>query len=548
VTRGVTGARLRRTGLAWVTAALMGAAGAQNLTAYSALAGSLDGAVQVRAQSAEQALNRLDAAGQALDELAPTLRNQQIVSGLRDALGRSRAALARTPAELEAQVQLARGLMRKALYDQSLAALGAQPANASSQLMLLTREFGLTGDAASALNADAKAGRLERVAWRLQRAAVQKVSAALQATQAQQTTGSYVNLARATGWFTVVQDSASAGDLKLSQFGDALRQLTSGDTAGLISSLGTLRRGTQVFAQSLAQPPALTPARPVTGTPAGGTPVTTPATPASGAQGSGTQGSALATTPATAPATPGTPGATRAPGAEAVYAALGRALAASGHADGVTARAALQDASAQLARAGTPLRDTAEYLTLQRALEGAQNRAAPRPSDVQALIAGLANAERAARGEPVSALDRASLGTAGWFSGWVRTLIFLLLGVGVAAPLYLLNLAFGGRNVYWRAITAGLVLLLLPLFLEGVFGFLGALGDALGGGALAGLTNVTLSQGAYALPVWALLALGALGLLAFGFRGLCLQFGLLGDQGSTHTTAQHTVIDWDEDV
>ncbi|AKH18427.1 hypothetical protein SY84_08185 [Deinococcus soli (ex Cha et al. 2016)] len=530
---------MRRAGLAWVTAALMGAAGAQNLTAYSALAGSLDGAVQVRAQSAEQALNRLDAAGQALDELAPTLRNQQIVSGLRDALGRSRAALARTPAELEAQVQLARGLMRKALYDQSLAALGAQPTNAGSQLTLLTREFGLSGDAASALSADAKAGRLERVAWRLQRAAVQKVSAALQATRAQQTTGSYVNLARATGWFTVVQDSTSVGDLKLSQFGNALRQLTSGDTAGLTSSLGTLRRGTQVFAQALAQPPALTPARPTAGTPAGAaTPGTTPATtPATSAP-----------TAATDPAAPATQPTTRAPGAEAVYAALGRALAASGHADGLTARAALQDASTQLARAGTPLRDTAEYLTLQQALEGAQNRTAPRPSDVQALIAGLANAERAARGEPVSALDRASLGTAGWFSGWLRALIFLLLGVGVAAPLYLLNLAFGGRNVYWRAITAGLLLLLLPLFLEGVFGFLGALGDAMGGGALAGLTNVTLSQGASALPVWALLALGALGLLAFGFRGLCLQFGLLGDQGSTHTTAQHTVIDWDEDV
>ncbi|NTY00775.1 hypothetical protein [Deinococcus sp. JMULE3] len=515
---------------AWALTALLGAAGAQNLTAYSALAGSLDGAVQVRAQSAEQALNRLDAAGRALDELAPTLRNQQIVSGLRDALGRSRAALARTPAELEAQVQLARGLMRKALYDQSLAGLGAQPANASSQLLLLTREFGLTGDAASALNADAKAGRLERVAWRLQRAAVQKVSAALQATQAKQTTGSYVNLARATGWFTVVQDADGAGDLKLTQFGDALRQLTSGDTAALGASLTTLRRGTQAFAQTLAQPPAVA------------------TTPAAGASKPGTP--TPATSPATSPATPPAPATpTRTGGAEAVYAALGRALAASGHADGVTARAALQDASAQLSRVGAPLRDTAEYLTLQRALEGAQNRAAPRPSDVQALISGLANAERAARGEPVSALDRASLSTAGWFSGWLRALIFLLLGVGVAAPLYLLNLAFGGRNVYWRAITGGLVLLLLPVFLEGVFGFLGALGDALGGGALAGLTNVTLSQGAYALPVWALLALGAIGLLAFGFRGLCMQFGLLGDQtGSAHTTVHHTVIDWDEDV
>lgn len=544
----------RRAGLAWLLTAGLSVAGAQNLSAYGALATQLDGAVQARAQSAEAALNRLDAAGAALNQLAPTLRNQQIVSGLRGALDRSRGALARTPAELQAQVLLARGLMRKALYDQSLAALGGQPADEDAQLRVLAREFGLTGAAAQALSADVKAGQLERAAWRLQRSAVQKVSAALQATQAQQTTAAYVNLARATGWFTVVQDSSSAGSLKLSQFGDALRQLTGGDTAALTTSLTTLRQGAQAFSRALATPPAPSgtagaaptptpgPATDAAGSASGQTGAETGSAQTGGAQ-TGAQEAAGAAPVTPSPATPAMGG------ADAAYAALGRALGASSHGDPQTTRAALQEAATQLGRATTPLRDTAEYAALQRALDAAQTRAAPRPSDVQALIGGLANAEQAARGEGSSALNRAALGTAGWFSGWLRALVFLLLGLGALAPLYLLNLAFGGRNMYWRAITAGLVLLLLPLFLEGIFGFLGALGDTLGGGALAALSNVTLSQGAYALPIWALVALAALGLLTYGFRGLCVQFGLMGDQGgAAQATVHHTAIDWDEDV
>ena len=250
--------RVRRAGLAWLLTAGLSVAGAQNLSAYGALASSLDGAVQARAQSAEAALNRLDAAGTALDQLAPTLRNQQIVAGLRDALDRSRGALARTPAELQAQVLLARGLMRKALYDQSLSALAGQPANGDAQVRVLAREFGLTGAAAQAFSGDVQAGQFTRAAWRLQRAAAGQVSAALARTQAQQTTASYVNLARATSWFTVVQDSGSVGTLKLSQFGDALRQLTAGDTAALGTSLTALRQGSQAFVQALATPPAVT--------------------------------------------------------------------------------------------------------------------------------------------------------------------------------------------------------------------------------------------------------------------------------------------------
>jgi hypothetical protein len=232
-----------------------------------------------------------------------------------------------------------------------------------------------------------------------------------------------------------------------------------------------------------------------------------------------------------------------------VYAALGRALAAAGHADNTSARAALAEAGTALAGVPADLRNAAGFDALGSAIAGAQGRGALRPTDVQALIGGLANLENAAAGRAVSALDGSSVGVSRWFSGWLRVLVFALLAGLTVLPLYLLNLAFGGRNVYWRAIMGGLALLMLPLFLEGLFGLLGAFGDLFGAAPLRNLTNLTLSQGAYALPVWALLGAAAIGLTAFGFRGLCEQFGLLGSaKPSVQNTTQHTSIDWDEDV
>ncbi|MFD1731808.1 hypothetical protein ACFSC4_13220 [Deinococcus malanensis] len=101
------------------------------------------------------------------------------------------------------------------------------------------------------------------MAWRLQRTAAQKVSAALQGTRAEQSTASYLNLVRATGWFTVVQD-APGTTLKVAQFGEALRQLTGGDTAALNQSLATLRAGTRALNATLVSPPdrRATPAAP----------------------------------------------------------------------------------------------------------------------------------------------------------------------------------------------------------------------------------------------------------------------------------------------
>ncbi|WP_309571455.1 hypothetical protein [Deinococcus sp.] len=527
-----------------LAAALMvSAAGAQDLGAYTRLGNALDAALRERSQSAQASLTRLDAAGVALTQLKPTLRNRQLSAGLDDALSGARAALARTPAELEAQVMLARGLMRKALYDQTLAQLVTDPANGTKQLQLLTREFGLSPEGAKAVMQENTAGHPERVAWRLQRAAASRVMMSLNATRAERTTASYVSLARATSWFTVLQDTAGSRSLHVSQFGDALRQLTAGKTTDLAASLQVLRQGTSVLVntlkpapQVLAARPAKTGAQPVTPTTPQPTPAVVVRTPA-----------VVSAARSTAGSTTQTVALTQSVDAAPLYAALGRALAATGHGDNTAARSALALATQALSAVPASLRTARGYTDLVFGLTAAQSRSALRVSDVQALISQTANLEAAAAGRDTSALDSVSAGVARSFSGWMRVLVFLLLAALAAVPLYLLNLAFGARNTYWRAVMIGLGLLLLPVFLEGVFGLLGALGDVTGVGALKGAVNVTLSQGTYGLPLWALSCAVAIGLMSYGFRGLCQQFGLMGSSAGSRSPTQ-TGLEWDEDL
>lgn len=529
-------------GVALLAALLAGTAGAQDLSAYRALAGSLDAAA-AQAANAERALAELDRAQAAYTRLAPTLQNRQLLGGLQDALGGARAALARTPAEVQAQVLLARGLMRKALYDQTLGELAQAPANSAAQVRLLASEFGLSGAPARALLADAGADRPERVAWRLQRAAVAKVGAALSATRPERSPTAYLNLARAASWFTAVQD-AGAGTLKVAAFSDALRQLTAGDVPGLTASLTALRQGTATLGRSLATPPALT-AKASAPAP---TPQPTASRPSKPAPAPAKATAAQSTS---APPTPSQSAPVKsvaaAPSLDAAYVALGRALTASGHGDPVTARAELDRAAAALSSAPTGIRGSAGFGAFTRDLNAARERYGLRPGDVQALIAGLGGLEGDVAGEPRSRVDALSAGVARTFSGGLRAITFLLLALLALVPLYLLNLAFGGRNPYWRAITAALALLLLPVFLEGVFGFLGWLGDLSGVAFLRAAPSLTLWQGIYGLPLRALLTALAIGLAAYGFRGLCVQFGLLGRQRPAERAVAQG-LDWDEDV
>lgn len=516
---------------------LFGAAGAQNLTAYKSLASSLDAAAQSSSGTDPlKTLSNLDQAEKALDQLAPTLTNAKLSGGLRDTLSAARAAQGRTPTELQAQVQLARGLMRKALYDQTVTVLASSPANGLERLGVLANEVGAD---AAALQADAKAGKLNLVTWRLQKAATAKLSAALNSVQAQQTAQSYLNLARATGWFTVVQETGRAQNppLDVPQFEKALRELTTGDTAALSTSLTSLRSGVGAMTRALATVPTATVVRPTT--PPAEQPVVVTPNPAN---------------PQPAPHTT-PPAVSRSEGGiGSAYAALSRALTAAGHADLPTAREQLSKVPTALATAPSELRSVPNYDAFLNHVQSMSERKGLRSSDVQALIGELGGLEAQAKGMPTSTLDSLASSASRGLGGPVRALLTLLMAIACAAPLYLLNLAFGGRNPYWRAISVALGLLLLPAFLEGTFGFLGWLGDLVNVPFLRSLTNLTLGQSAYGLPFKGLLYAAALGLSIYGFRGLCVQFGLLGSGAqpksrvNTVKSPTQTSLDWDEEI
>ncbi|WP_407540646.1 hypothetical protein Q0M94_04410 [Deinococcus radiomollis] len=567
-------ARPSPTGVALTSLALLcGSASAQtaipDLAAYRSMAAALDQAVADRAGNSARSLSDLDRASAAFVTLRPSVSSALLTSGIDRALQSSRAALGRAPADLEAQVEQARSLMRKALNDQTLARLGA-PGSAplQEQSALLASEFGLQGAARSSFLAAAAARDPGRAARLLRNAAAQKIQSNLAAASAAQVgaaqagavpantaqrTRSYLALARATGWFTVVQDAPDTGGLTLPQFTQALSNLTGGNAAALATSLSDLQRGAAAFVKVSAQ--AARTGGAATSAPAGtGTAPTIPSTPASG-QTPAAQ-TPIAQTPATpSPATQSpassSPASQRTASLDAVYAALARAQSAAGHADLPLARTQVGRAAQALSATG--LRSVAGYDSLEADLNALQDRTGLSASDLQAVMAELNNVEQLAASQPTSTLDATSASVSR-FPAPIWPLLFLVVGQLALYPLYLLNLAFGGRNSYWRAIAASLLLLFLPVLLEGLGGTLAYLGDLSGAGFLRSLGNLSLRQGAWGLPIWLLLTAAAVGLASYGFRGLCRQFGLLGGSGGsgnanpTRAETAQTALDWDEDL
>lgn len=513
-----------------LASAALGQAGAQNLDAYRDLKTALNQAVQDRPFSKGRSLSDLQKAQQALGLLQPTIQDKVLSQGLSDALAASRASLARSPADLEAQVTQARGLMRAVLYTQALtAAPGA--ALRPNQARLLSEEFGLSGAASSRFLASFGSGEAAQAQRALEQAAARKVQGYLGAVNLADKTASYLNLTRAASWFTAVQSAPQASTLEVAQFASALKAVAGGDTAAARSALQTLRSGAASFVQAASGAAPSTAVNTVPSLPT--TPKPAPA-----------QAGNKPGVPATPPALTLIPNGGG--GVERIYAALGRALSAASVADQTAARSAIEDAERALGQSPALGRSVSSS-ALATDLSILKTRSGLRPGDVQSAIGDLANVEAEARSGAGSVLNASAGSVSRGGGGGVRAALFFVLALISIYPLYLLNLAFGNRNPYWRGVLGGLLLLLLPLLLEGVFGLLGWLGDLAGVGALRSLTNLTLTQNAWGGPVWALSLMLALTALTYGFRGLCTQFGLLGGARPLQTETQSS-LEWDEEI
>ncbi|AFZ67876.1 hypothetical protein [Deinococcus peraridilitoris] len=526
-----------------LTLCLLSAAQAQsaltlNAAQYRAITGAVDSALTQRGRAPASSLAELDRARTLFGEAIPEANNSPLASGVRTALQNARIAVSRSQADLEAQTAQVRGLLRKIMHDSALEALSRAEAGAVSNVGLLADDFGVRGDARAALVGAARAGNVDLVRAQFERTAASKISASLKRANGAGRADAYLEMARATSWFSVVQDSPRTGELSTRTFVEAITSLTAGNTDAFREQLAALQSGTDRFASAASQ------AVRAAGRAPQQAPVQNSAPPQEPA-------ASPATTPTTAPGAPANPAPSGPAGSAAdlgaVYAPLARALVASGHGDNRAAREALADALRQLGTLPPNVGSTPEVQRLRAQVERVRDLSALRPDDVRALLGTLGNAEAARAGTATSAAESVSSTLNRGLGGPLRAGLFMLLALLAVYPLYLLNLAFGGRNPYWRAISAALVVLLLPVMLEGVASLGALLGDVTGVSALGSLANLSILQSPLGTLAWALLAALAIGLATWGFRGICLQFGLFGRRAS-EVPGQQPAVEWDEEL
>jgi hypothetical protein len=160
-----------------------------------------------------------------------------------------------------------------------------------------------------------------------------------------------------------------------------------------------------------------------------------------------------------------------------------------------------------------------------------------------------------------SGLQGAANAVTGFWSGWTRTIVMIVLGLFAFVPLYLLFLAFGGGNRNWQLIGYALFLLLLPVIYEGVSFLLSAANSFVNVPALDILSRFSFFQNPIMQVVWAVLTAAAIALATMGLYGICVQFGLLGKKDDVAGTivessapsqtsiesARTTNFEWDEE-
>jgi hypothetical protein len=161
-----------------------------------------------------------------------------------------------------------------------------------------------------------------------------------------------------------------------------------------------------------------------------------------------------------------------------------------------------------------------------------------------------------------------------WMGGGVlgslglRGIVFLLVALMFAYPIYLLRLAFGGRNPYWNYIGIAMVLLFLPPLVEGI----AWLGSLIAQGAnipfLNNLASFSVLQNPLAQIVWAFTLILTVIFATAGFRGIAAQFGLIRTRtpvtgevvsksnvisspkaptNPTNGGSGRTIVEWDEE-
>ncbi len=184
-----------------------------------------------------------------------------------------------------------------------------------------------------------------------------------------------------------------------------------------------------------------------------------------------------------------------------------------------------------------------------------------RQQDIATLNQQWATVSNALGGNaPVSSLQGLANTVTGFWSGWTRAIVMIVLGIFAFVPLYLLFLAFGGGNRNWQLIGYALFLLLLPVIYEGISFILSSVNAFVNVPALEILSRFSFFQNPIMQVLWAVLTAIAIALATMGLYGICVQFGLIGKKEDVAGTvvesapsktsiesAKTTNFEWDEE-
>jgi hypothetical protein len=587
------------------------------LSNYQDAQEALDSSVRILPEDPNGALASLERAANALRPLSTSSTSVTLLNGLEATFEQARAAInQRSQTNLAVQASVIEGGLQRLLYEAALLELVDNPARSRERLLQLALDLNF-GPERQQIISEA-GGDQRRQQANIELAIVNLVQARLDGASAQagaDTAAAYRQFADAYGASIVVQDSprlpdtnslfAEGFDALLSQ---QLEQFTSQVTE-LDTALEQARQQAQAALSAPSQPEATpvpaqaVPVQPVEpasaqavpAEPAPVQPVAVPAvvvpvepTPEQQAQAQTTPPPAQASVPAlqdvqAALASYNVPSNRLeqlsnsyaeaglmdvSAAVEGLYAQTARILVALQQGNQSSAKDRIANAQIYYDRFLSPLvssQDANVDANTQALMRSLLASPALRSQDGLLLVEHVSVVSRALEGIPPPAAHGLLISTQLVWAGSLRLAIMVVLFVLAFVPLALLNLAFGGNNRNWQLVGVALFLLLLPVMYEGL-SYLGTfLADLTGVQVLSSLARYSILQNTLAQVVWAGMMLIAILLAALGLRGICVQFGLLGNKNApeeaataptsspasnavtANATGSETVVDWDEE-
>ena len=549
------------------------------IAGYQSIATSLEAARTSVSTDPPGALARVQSAQNLFRRLEPQIGTQKLIDAGTNALKKAVLTVnQRSAVNLGAQSMLVKSILQRVMYDRLFSELtsGRIP-SATRYANTLATAFNMQGAALTSLQTAVKRNDAAKARSILesQVADIMSNSLKLARDNINDKTTAYQAIVRASSHFLIVQDSPRVGeDLTVSGFASVVQSITTGDTPGFKQGVASLLTRTQNFGKR-ARGIALSASNPTTTSTTPAAVTSAPVTPSNPSNPSDPTNPTNPSTPST-PVVPTTPNTT--PVAPVAAPVLGNAIGTisaelskagipalraktlatglaaqkfssfAGVLDRVTVN--LSDALSQVQNGDVQegrrnlteaknLFDTAvkPALELVNADQAAQTSKVfdatlgaigVRSVDITVLLGEMFSVKNLFKtAQPAGMMQNLAASVQPWWIGVLRGILFLIASLLFIYAIYLLNLAFGGKNPYWRYIGIAIVLLMIAPLLEGLTWLFSLIAQTTNITFFDALSSWSVLQNPISQIAWAVLLIAAAGFATAGFRGIASQFGLI---------------------